>query len=103
MSQQVTTKTILNFTYVDADEEGEWFDVSDCDKVIFEVDVADACPVKLQLDTAGDEGNIIELGSYTANAEKVMDDPVGYVRAITSGAGASDTAVVKMHMIYMKE
>lgn len=94
------TVTLLNTSAADvAQNNATYVDLDTCDKAVFSIDLTGTATVTLDFDLHGDNSVIVQE-AFTADAQKVLDDPCGRVKAWSNGVGANEAAVVKMRKIY---
>lgn len=92
--------TIINTAGADvAQNNGTWYNVNDCDKVLFQIDIVGTADAKIDLDPMGGNSAGSTL-TYSANNSYVLDDPAGQIRAWSNGVAANESVTVKMRRIY---
>jgi hypothetical protein len=83
-----------------AESAATYVEFGSCDKALFTIDLTGTATVTLDFDLHGD-GSVIVQEAFTADAEKMLDDPYGRVKAWSSGVSAGESATVKMARIFM--
>ena len=101
MSRQIeNSKTILSASAADvAAANATWYDIEGPDQIAFDIQITGAVNVKLDFDLHNNN-SASSQSEYTANAQVVLDDPMGQVRAFCNNCGAGEAATVKMRRIF---
>jgi hypothetical protein len=94
------TQIILNANAADvAQANGTWHNLEGCDQILFDIQFVGNGTVSLDFDLHNNNAATSQ-SNYTANAQVVLDDPMGQVRAWSNGIAANESAVVNMRRIF---
>lgn len=92
---------ILNADGADVVEgSASWFSIEGANKVLIFIDISGSLTVYLKMDAFGTGTEVVDLGSFTASDQKVLDDPTGRMKAYTNGCGVGETAKVTIRRVY---
>lgn len=92
--------TILAASAADvAQNNATWYNIEGPDQVFFDIAFTGNGTVTLDFDQLNGN-NATSQSNYTANAQVVLDDPMGQVRSWSNGIAGGEAATVKMRRIF---
>ena len=104
MSRRIVTSVpILNIIGNVSSANATAYNLDGCDQAIFSIDkIGNNATIYLDFDLNGDNTVVVQE-SFTADDQKVLDDPCGKVKAWCSGATAGEGAKVYMRKVYWQQ
>ena len=98
------TTPAINILSLDAEdvaqEDAEWFDVSEVDHITLQVTIDGTATVTIDKDIAGSGAFIGTSTSSTETEQILITSPIKRIRAYSSGVGEGETASVDMYETY---
>jgi hypothetical protein len=96
-------QTILNASGNVTANNATYYSIDGCDQVMFTIDKTGSnVNIHLNFDLNGDDSIIVQE-NFTTDDQKVLDDPMGRVKAWCDGWSAGETAKVYMRKVYWQE